>query len=181
MKSLFLPLGIFVLATLFLSACNSDDNEADTVFIATQEDLDEATLLIEADITGSPYGTATVGHDGGSPADSTFRTVYANRASTKGNLPKGTIVTKHTFGKDENGNKAERRVTFAMIKREAGYFPEGGDWEYVMMPNDGSANYSVNPNGILPGEEDNMTRGKLTMCSSCHSASGNSNFLFVGQ
>jgi hypothetical protein len=41
---------------------------------------------------------------------------------------------------------------FAMIKRDPGYFPEGGDWEFVVTDRDGWV-------------ED---RGPLQLCARCH-------------
>jgi hypothetical protein len=55
-----------------------------------------------------------------------------------------------------DGSKGMLQVTFAMIKREEGYYPLGGDFEYVMMPNDGSNDYEVNPNGMLPADGSEM-------------------------
>jgi hypothetical protein len=50
---------------------------------------------------------------------------------------------------------------FAMIKRDAGFFPEGGDWEYV----------------VLDAEAHLEDRGKLTLCARCH-AEGNADWAF---
>jgi hypothetical protein len=41
---------------------------------------------------------------------------------------------------------------FAMQKREAGYFPAGGDWEFVVVGRDGRVE----------------ARGKLESCARCH-------------
>src|SRR5262249_6537769 len=51
--------------------------------------------------------------------------------------------------------------TFAMEKRERGYFPEGGDWKYVV----------ASPAGVL---ED---AGQLQLCARCHAEAG-PDFLF---
>jgi hypothetical protein len=50
---------------------------------------------------------------------------------------------------------------FAMAKRDPGFFPEGGDWEYVVIDADGR----------LEG------RGKLAACARCH-AEGNADRVF---
>ena len=42
--------------------------------------------------------------------------------------------------------------TFAMAKRDPGFFPEGGDWEYIVLDAEGRL-------------ED---RGKLAACARCH-------------
>ncbi|MET0591280.1 MAG: hypothetical protein ABW133_01175, partial [Polyangiaceae bacterium] len=51
--------------------------------------------------------------------------------------------------------------TFAMVKRAAGFFPEGGDWEYVALDAEGHV-------------ED---RGKLPLCARCH-AEANADSVF---
>lgn len=50
---------------------------------------------------------------------------------------------------------------FAMAKRAAGFFPEGGDWEYVALDAEGHV----------------QERGKLTLCARCH-AEGNADSVF---
>jgi len=51
--------------------------------------------------------------------------------------------------------------TFAMAKRDPGFFPEGGDWEYIVLDAEGRV-------------ED---RGKLAACARCH-AEGNADWVF---
>jgi hypothetical protein len=50
---------------------------------------------------------------------------------------------------------------FAMIKREAGYFASGGDWEYIVLDAEGALEI----------------RGKLERCSRCH-VEGNGDWAF---
>ena len=177
-----LALLIVSVPALFVS-CTGDDDDDDqpdnTPFIATQADLDAATKVFEKGITGKPYGDATIAHNGSSmPADSTFRDVFSNLSDNADPLAKGTIITKHTYVMDENGNQSDLQVTFAMVKREDGYYTDGGDWEYSMMPFDASVDYNSNPNGMLPTSVDDQSRGKLGMCAGCHAAGG-SDYLFV--
>ena len=65
-------------------------------------------------------------------------------------FPVGSMVVKEKHGKPDSTSP---EVLTAMIKREAGYYPEGGDWEYLVL--DGAASKIVE-------------RGKLTRCSGCH-------------
>jgi hypothetical protein len=37
-----------------------------------------------------------------------------------------------------------------MVKREAGYNPQGNDFEYMRIPFDAATNYTLHPNGNLP-------------------------------
>lgn len=72
-------------------------------------------------------------------------------------LPQGSVVVqKHT---ERLGGAAG--PLFAMVKREPGYYPAGGDWEYVVTLADGRL-------------ED---RGQLGQCARCH-AEGTSGWLF---
>ena len=65
-------------------------------------------------------------------------------------FPVGSMIVKEKLG---SADSTKPELLTAMIKREAGYNPEGGDWEYLVL--DGQAM-------II------MERGKLTRCSSCH-------------
>lgn len=177
---------LFYILTLSISmsfiSCSNDEN--DTVeqepFVASQTDLNAATTAVDLDVSGTPYGEdVTVAHNGQpvSP-DSTIRDIYSSNSSLSDDIEVGSIFTKHTYLKNEDGSNGNLAVTFAMIKHEAGYYPDGGDWEYVLMPNDGSNNYDENPNGKLPPESATSMRGELANCASCHSAGGD-NYLFV--
>ncbi|MCF8309352.1 MAG: cytochrome P460 family protein [Bacteroidales bacterium] len=167
----------------FATSCENDDNGDNNVeepYEATQADLDGSTNPVDLGVTGTPYGEdVTVAHNGQpiSP-DSTIRDIYTGLGDVSDEIQKGTVFTKHTFMKNPDGTKGELAVTFAMIKREADYYPEGGDWEYVVMPNDGSTDYDEHPNGVLPDAESD-SRGRLANCASCHASADGNNFLFT--
>jgi hypothetical protein len=65
-------------------------------------------------------------------------------------FPIGSMIVKEKLGSPDSTNP---ELLTAMIKREAGYNPEGGDWEYLVL--DGAASKIIE-------------QGKLTRCSSCH-------------
>jgi len=72
-------------------------------------------------------------------------------------MPKGALLVQlHT---DRNHGGAVEG--FFMEKREAGWFPEGGDWEYGVLGADGML----------------QSRGKLTFCARCH-AEAPADFVF---
>jgi hypothetical protein len=50
-----------------------------------------------------------------------------------------------------------------MTKREAGYYPEGGDWEYQFV-------------SLVPERKE--TRGRLANCAACHASAKERDFLF---
>ncbi len=167
-----------------IAGCENDEDEdvnVDEPFEATQADLDASTTPVDLGVSGTPYGQdVSVAHNGKpiSP-DSTIRDMFTTMDDISNKIEKGTVVTKHTYMKNPDGSKGKLAVTFAMIKREADYYPEGGDWEYVVMPNDGSTNYEEHPNGTLPPESATGQRGQLANCASCHSSAGGGNYLFV--
>ena len=171
-KTQILSLLTGFLALVALSACTHDNTQDMLEIPVTQSDLDKAINHIK-DATG---GTFAHGGPDGLTGDSTIRMVYASAVDIS-SLPVGTIITKRTYQVDKDGHKADKLyATFALIKQGAGYNPSGGDLEYVMMPNDGTTDYTTHPNGTLPDAGD--TRGKLSSCMGCHSAAGGGDFVF---
>ncbi len=63
--------------------------------------------------------------------------------------PEGTALVKTKYA-DAKGEKTLLHTL--MLKREKGYNPDGGDWEYVVAGVDGNV----------------QARGKLTSCMECH-------------
>ena len=86
-------------------------------------------------------------------------------------LPAGSVIVKekwltredprgHGYELDDSGPGAYA----AMIKREAGYDPKFGDWEYVY---------------VTHGEDSRVERGHLTNCRACHSKASSTDYLFL--
>jgi hypothetical protein len=76
--------------------------------------------------------------------------------------PVGTVVIKEKHAKGQaNGPTA----VAAMIKREAGYDPDHGDWEYAFEQ-------------LQPEEKRKVERGKLSSCIECHQGARNTDYLF---
>lgn len=69
----------------------------------------------------------------------------------------GTTIIREVWGED---NELENYTV--MIKMEAGYFPEGGDFLYAVLQHDGA---------VLRG-------GRLENCAECHQSRENDGFLF---
>jgi len=163
---------------LLTPSCKKEDEP--TTYTLTQADLNKATNAEDLDVTGDEYGADVSIPHNGMPisTDSTFRDIYSNIATTDA-IKMGTIFTKKTWMKNPDGSKGMMQVTFAMAKRESGYNPAGGDFEYVMMPNDGSNDYGMNPMGMLPDESNTAVRGKLGTCAGCHAKV--TSFIFVRQ
>lgn len=96
-----------------------------------------------------------------------FFTVYINETGQRAMLkelkpgfPAGSIVVKEKLMSEDSG---EPELLTAMIKREKGFNPESGDWEFLVL--DGSGKKIE-------------ARGKLETCQSCHATKKNSDFVF---
>lgn len=171
----FTTLMVLLGFTFVVTSCDDDDdNNNNPEFIATQADLNKATNAFDLNIRGMKYGDGTIAHNGTpmSP-DSTIRDIYTNLENKDDPITVGTIITKHTYLADfsedpDNPKRGDRQVTFAMIKREAGFNDALNDWEFVMMPNNTGNDFAVNPNGTLPGIENTDMRGLMAGCVSCH-------------
>lgn len=76
-------------------------------------------------------------------------------------LPVGTVVVKEKHA--DLLAKAPLAEYGAMIKREPGYDPQHGDWEYLY---------------VVRGPEKKVTRGRLESCIECHSHAKDKDYLF---
>jgi hypothetical protein len=76
-----------------------------------------------------------------------------------GVFPEGAIVLKEKFS-DAGGTKTE--LFTGMIKRETGYNPECGDWEFFTLPGNASTI---------------SERGKIQNCMDCHVEYKDSDFV----
>jgi hypothetical protein len=76
-------------------------------------------------------------------------------------LPTGAVVVKEKYmGMPPSGRLQGYAV---MTKREAGYYPDGGDWEYEYV-------------NLRPERKE--TRGRLANCATCHASAKERDFLF---
>jgi len=130
-------------------------------FNVTQEQLNHATIL------SSAQDTAIVGDPFNAFASDTFTTKHKLRdlfdnISLDKNVTIGTIMARRSYYYPWTQYKRDSLLNVVvMIKREAGYNPQGGDWEYMDIKYNKNTNYIQNPNGMLIGSIDNITRGKL--------------------
>lgn len=115
-------------------------------------------------ITGDSTGLLGRAHEGASG----FREVYVNaRGEDASNgsaalpYPQGTVIVKESYA-DSNGDKGRMSGLTIMAKRESGYDPENGNWEYLQ----------VTPAGKI------RAQGRLSGCISCHAAAQN-DFVFT--
>jgi cytochrome P460 len=100
------------------------------------------------------------------PHVSKFLSVFVNSVGREAMMtqkrpkfPVGSMIVKEKFANPED---KDPELLTAMIKREAGYNPDNGDWEFLVL--DGAASKMVE-------------RGRLTRCSGCHSSYGHNDFV----
>ena len=74
-------------------------------------------------------------------------------------FPVGSMIVKEKLGKPDSTTP---EVLTVMIKRESGYNPENGDWEYLVLNGTASSIFE---------------RGKLERCSGCHRSYKHSDFV----
>lgn len=100
------------------------------------------------------------------PHQNKFISVYVNDVGQRAMLterapefPQGSMIVKEKLSDKES--QAPELLT-AMLKREKGYNPESGDWEYLVL------------NGAASKV---LERGRLASCSSCHAAYSGTDFV----
>lgn len=162
--------------SLALASCGDDDSGDSKVNIS-QSDVDESTIVWELGITGDQYGASVSIPHGGMNLTSaeTNRDVYGNQPLSD-DIEPGTIVTKRTYLRNSDGSNGDLLATFAMVKRESGFWGDGNDWEYYMMPFNAGTDYAVEVNGNIASAANS---GKLESCNACHSNGTGTNYLFV--
>jgi len=96
-----------------------------------------------------------------------FLTVYVNDVGRKAMLeqmnptfPEGSVIVKEKLS-DKSSQTPE--LLTVMIKREKGFNPANGDWEYMVVDGTGTKVEA---------------RGTLENCQSCHSARKQNNYVF---
>lgn len=75
-------------------------------------------------------------------------------------FPEGSVIVKE---KRREAGDAEPVLMTVMVKRERGYDPKVGDWEFAVVDGKGAS--------VLEG-------GKLASCAECHAAKAKSDFVF---
>jgi hypothetical protein len=102
------------------------------------------------------------------PHAASYITVYVNNAGREAmfakeapRFPEGSVIVKQKLGDHSEGNKP--LLYTIMRKREAGYNPGVGDWEFLV----------VGPNGT-----DLQASGKLENCQVCHRGKRDSDHVF---
>jgi hypothetical protein len=102
------------------------------------------------------------------PHAKTYVTVFVNEAGRPAmfanppqRFPKGAVIVKRKF--DASSQNSTPILSTIMIKREAGYNPEAGDWEFAVVSGDG---------------KNVEAKGKLGNCMGCHVSRRETDFVF---
>jgi hypothetical protein len=103
-----------------------------------------------------------------SPHDGYFITVYVNNAGREAmfakeaqTFPQGSMIVKEKIPNRTPGSKPA--LYTIMRKREAGFNPSVGDWEFAVVGSNGKEIQAI---------------GKLENCQSCHKPKRDSDFVF---
>ena len=103
------------------------------------------------------------------PHAATYITVYVNSVGRKAmfakelkRFPRGSIIVKEKIGTYSEGRKP--LLYTLMTKREPGYNPAVGDWEFSVVSGNGTQLEAT---------------GKLGNCQACHLARSDSDFVFA--
>jgi len=176
------------MVVLFAAGCNTTTNPPED-FVLTQEKLDamaSSAIVLDTGIVGDKFvvfhnrtDTSIVKNDLNTWLHS-LRNVLANVASKDGDLPVGTVFLRLYNIIPDSVHTTPRTFTsvMVMVKQPRGFFPDGGDWEYIKIPVSNSTP-SQHPYGLL--SDSSVTRGKLATCGGCHletTTKGMKNFLF---
>jgi hypothetical protein len=185
MKLVFLVLCL----ALVQLACSSSDKKKDEQpvpeVLLSQAQLDSVRTLQFGGLSGvwiegtDSVPTAHV-EVPGFTADSTNRSLYTSYPKEMpGRIIPGTLLAKHVYRRNANGTDGERLAVFVMHKQNTGYFTQGGDWDYYVLP--ASSVTAAHPNGQL-AEALRKLGGyevfrKAAYCADCH-ARGGADYLF---
>ena len=75
-------------------------------------------------------------------------------------FPTGSMIVKEKLA---TANSPAPELITAMVKRDPGFYPEGGDWEFLVLTGDAKTI---------------QEQGRLPSCTSCHAAMRVTDFVF---
>jgi hypothetical protein len=141
--------------------------------------LDSAVLVMhpsDLNITGNPFGTRF-----NATEINSIRDITTNKRADEA-LQVGHVFAIKSF-RNNNGQRGTLINVHIMVKRENGYNPNGGDFEYINIDFDPNTDYTQHPNGELPDITDTVNRGidvARFNCVQCHRHSSTAgDFLFT--
>lgn len=169
--------GLLVLIAISWTSCTYNNIEPiGSPYQVTQDELNAAVLVSSSQdttILGDPFNAFS----------DTLTRLHKLRDLFDNILPEesvkvGTIMTRRAYYYPYTNKRDSLLNVVVMVKREPGYYPEGGDWEYMDIAYDKTTDYNINPNGMLVLSDNSITRGKITKCANCHTKASGNDFLF---
>ncbi|MCF6334538.1 MAG: cytochrome P460 family protein [Spirochaetales bacterium] len=164
MKKLFIALFIFVIISTVIYAGGNSEDATPT---QTSEFINYSSWAkVNAEtITGDVTGVLGAAHE----RSKGFREIYVNEIGLPVEsgeedypFPEGTIIVKESF-KNDKGSKGALSNLTVMVKRESGYSPDYGDWEYIITKPDGAI----------------AQQGTLSVCIKCHARGEDKDYTFI--
>jgi hypothetical protein len=197
-KSTLLVLCIVGSASIFGLACgdssNSNAPNSNADFVLTQEKLDSfarVAVSIETDIVGDKFAVFHDRKDTSIVKNDTMTFLHSLRDVTAATIDRnamsvpGTIFARlfYTITDTLHSSPRKLKAIMLMVKHSRGFFPDGGDWEYISLPPDTT---NIHPYGVLldssaTATSINFKRGRLVTCGTCHQETqgkGMKDFLF---
>ncbi len=120
-----------------------------------------------ATIWGSPTASIRPKKPPKGSHETAFGVVYANDAAARvllalapGKFPVGSVIVREKLA---NASATKPELLAAMIKREAGFNPAGGDWEFLLF------------DGALTRVRERQKKGS---CLACHASQQSRDFVF---
>ena len=157
------PLPVLLAVVAVFMSCATDPNATE---VASLDGYPTWFQVNSEIITGDATGTLGRNVHQGSTG---FRNVFVNpvgEAVITGDAdtpyPAGTIFVKDSYA-EQDGAMGDLADVTVMVKREAGFDPDNGDWEYMLLTNTLSV----------------RNQGAIGMCISCHAAAANRDFVFA--
>lgn len=151
---------------------NRQKPDADSLIFAKYYKWKRVTPKLESAAGGGTSICSPVpGTNAGLAGPESFFNVYADKnaelafsrpASTP--FPEGAMIVKELFATNKKG--ADSRTLLAMVKRDEGFDPAHGDWEFLALRR------LKQP--II------VERGKIAHCHSCHDKAKAQDFVFRG-
>jgi hypothetical protein len=163
---LILAFVTLTLAALAFVLSTSDGTDPQLVTLTDVQHLTKVTAQpLVMSQTVAALCVATPQYSGPTAHAWKFFDIYASKDAAavvqtgQGTYPVGAVVLKRKYS-DASGKTTE--LYTGMLKREKGYNPVSGDWEYFILSSDGK---------IV------QKQGKLADCMACHAAYSSSDYI----
>lgn len=153
---------VVALVAVLIAGCASAP-EAGATAASVFQGYTSWTKMNKQPITGDTTGVLGSAHEGARGFREVFISDAGKNAASGGPYPQGTLILKESYKRGSSGGKGDLASLTMMTKREAGYDPENGDWEYLMA---------------TPALKI-QAQGKLGMCINCHAAAFDSDYVFT--